>query len=106
MQATGSTPSVYIALLTRKFLVDELSEQENADLTEWIEEEPCNKDLFIQVVKTYKDDLRRNTIPEKPIMKPSAKKKKSKVSTLDALHALVLLGFGFISSVPLFVAPC
>ena len=85
MQPVGEPLSVYVAVLIRKFLVAKLTEEEYAELTEWIDEDLFNKELFIRTVKIYKEDIKLNNTPEKPNRKPSAKKEIPKVSTLEGL---------------------
>lgn len=52
-----STVNDRTATLIRKHLLSSLSASEHAELAEWIDEDPINKKLFIQVGLRYRKDL-------------------------------------------------
>lgn len=77
MHPEPSTINKRIANLIRKHLVGTLSPAEHEELAQWIEEDPINKKLFIQVGLQYREDMEMNDSCKKNI-----KKKTSFVSSL------------------------
>lgn len=84
-----------ISCLIRKHLLGELSAEDHEKLAKWIEEDPCNQRLFIQLGLIYKEDMELKDVTGR-----------KKMPFLKRLLHSVRSPFRFFVCVVLFFVPC